>query len=208
MIRVTEYRLVVLLLALVACSGDVTAPARQAESTGAASGSTSFLPTVPGLPDLPGLPGSPILPRADTSGVTLIDCPASATQSVTSRIGPSGGLLAIGNTRVIIPLGAVLFPQDFTLTVPESRFAEIRVSTGTAEHYVFQLPIAMSIDYSRCATPALDQQQLSVWNIDPDNKALLEQMIGVDNKLTHTVVFTTIHLSGYAVADRSEQVGS
>jgi hypothetical protein len=61
----------------------------------------------------------------------------------------------------------------------------------------------MSIDYSRCATPELDQHTLSVWNIDPDSKALLEQMTSVDLKLTHTITFTTIHLSGYAVADRT-----
>jgi hypothetical protein len=40
-----------------------------------------------------------------------------------------------------------------------------------------------------------------VWNIDPSSKELLERMIGVDEKLTHTLIFTTIHLSGYAVAD-------
>lgn len=188
MIRVTEFRLAVALLAVAACSGDVTAPVQQAAAPGNTAGNSSLLP---------------FLPRADATSATLIDCPTSVTQSTTSRIGPSGGLLAIGNTRVIIPLGAVLFPQDFTLTVPASRFAEIRVRTGMAEHYLFQLPIVMAIDYSRCATPALDQQQLSVWNIDPDSKALLDQMTGVDEKLTHTIVFTTIHLSGYAVADRT-----
>jgi hypothetical protein len=185
MIRVTELRFALALLAVAACSGDVTAPSRQAPATPGSS--TPLL----GILE----PGA--------SSATLIDCPVATTESVTSRIGYSGGVLSLGNTRVVIPLGAVLFPQDFTLTIPASHYAEIRVRTGSAEHYLFQVPIAMTIDYSRCATAATDQRLLTVWNIDPDSKALLEPMTGVDDKLTHTIVFTTIHLSGYAVADRT-----
>jgi hypothetical protein len=189
MIRVTEFRLAVALLALAACSGDVTSPTRPAELSSGATG--SVLPW-------------PARPRADLTGATLISCPTATAQSVTSRIGPLGGLLALGDTRVVIPLGAVLFPEDFTLTIPASQYAEIRVRAGTAEHYLFQYPVAMTIDYSRCATPKLDTHPLSVWNVDEDSRALLEQMIGVDVKLTHTITFTTIHLSGYAVADRTD----
>jgi hypothetical protein len=189
MIRVTEFRLAVVLLAVVACSGDVTSPTQPAANV--SSGATGSLLPWPGKP------------RPDVTGVTLIACPTATAQSVTSRIGPAGGLLTIGNTSVVIPIGAVLFPQDFTLTIPASQYAEIRVRAGSAEHYLFQYPVAMTIDYSRCATPALDQHALSVWNVDEDSHALLEQMVGVDLKLTHTIVFTTIHLSGYAVADRT-----
>jgi len=189
MIRVTEFRLALALLALAACSGDVTTPTQPAAASPGATG---------GL-----LPWSG-RPRADVAGVTLIDCPTATAQSVTSHIGPLGGLLALGNTRVVIPIGAVLFPEDFTLTIPASQHAEIRVRAGSAEHYLFQSPVLMTIDYSRCATPALDGHALSVWNVDEDTDALLEQMTGVDVKLTHMITFTTIHLSGYAVADRTD----
>jgi len=196
MIRVTELRLALALLAVAACSGDVTSPTPPANPTSGAS-TSSLLPGV--LRDL--------LP-VDTTGTALISCPTEATQTVSSTIGPSGGVLAIGNTTVVIPLGAVLFPEDFSLTVPASQYAEIRVRAGTAEHYVFQLPVTMTIDYSRCASPALDAQALSVWNIDPDSKALLAPMASVDEKLTHVITFTTIHLSGYAVADRTDSTGT
>ena len=186
MIRITEFRLALALLAVVACSSDVTAPTPRTDVAPA----TGLLPL-------------PLLPGVDTSGIALLDCPTPDAQSVSARIGPSGGVLAVGGTRVVIPLGAVLFPEDFTLTVPASRYAEIRVRPGDAEHYLFQLPVVMTIDYSRCATPALDLRPLTAWNIDPDSKALLEPMTGVDDKLTHTIMFTTIHLSGYAVADRT-----
>lgn len=189
MIRVTEFRLALALLALTACAGDVTSPTAPAEvSPGAPA---SLLPW-------PGTPGPTV------NSATLISCPTATTQSVTSRVGPLGGVLALGNTRVVIPLGAVLFPEDFTLTIPASQYAEIRVRAGDAEHYLFRYPVAMTIDYSRCATPELDGHALAVWNIDEDSKALLERMISVDEKLTHTILFTTIHLSGYAVADRTD----
>lgn len=201
MIRVTELRLTVALLAVAACSADVTAPTPHAARAGNVASAPALLP-LPAPGPLPGL--LPGLLGGSPTGAALIDCPTPGTQSVTSRIGPEGGVLAIGGTSVVIPIGAVLFPEDFTLTVPASPYAEIRVRAGSAEHYLFQSPVAMTIDYSRCASPALDQRTLSVWNIDPDTKALLEQMVGVDEKLTHTIVFTTIHLSGYAVADRTD----
>lgn len=189
MIRVTELRLALALLVLTACSADVTTPVPHDVRPAGGTASPSL------LSDLLG---------ADTTGTALIQCPSTTTQSVTSRIGLAGGVLAIGNTTVVIPLGAVLFPQDFTLTVPASPYAEIRVRAGSAEHYLFQTPVSMTIDYSRCASPALDRHALRAWNIDENSKALLEPMVSVDEKLTHTVVFTTIHLSGYAVADRSD----
>jgi hypothetical protein len=188
MTRVTEFRLALVLLALMACSSDVTSPTPRADESSGAAGS---LLTWPGRP------------RASAGSATLINCPTATAQSVTSHIGPLGGLLALGSTRVVIPLGAVLFPEDFTLTIPASQHAEIRVRAGSAEHYLFQRPVLMTIDYSRCATPELDRHLLSVWNVDEESDALLEQMIGVDLKLTHTITFTTIHLSGYAVADRT-----
>jgi len=191
MIRVTDFRLFVALLAVAACTGDVASPTRPLNGGAGAAGSSALLP----LPTL--------LTQPSASDATLIACPTATTQSVTSRIGPLGGLLALGNTRVVIPVGAVLLPQDFTLTIPASSYAEIRVRAGSAEHYLFKQPVLMTIDYSRCATPELERHQLAVWNIDETSKTLLEQMIGVDEKLTHTIVFTTIHLSGYAVADRT-----
>lgn len=181
MTQVTDFRRAVALLAVMACSGDAPAPT-QASSTAA---SAQILWS----------------PAPATQKATLIECPAATPQSTSARIGPLGGILALGNTRIVIPLSAVLFPTKFTLTIPGSNLAEIEVSAEGTSHYLFRLPIAMAIDYSRCNQPELDHEALSVWNIDPQSKQLLERMIGVDEKLTHTVVFTTIHLSGYAVAD-------
>jgi hypothetical protein len=132
---------------------------------------------------------------------SLIKCPAGPEQSASALIGPLGGMLAVGNTRVVIPENAVLSPTTFTLTVPASKYVEIEVTTDASEHYVFSQPVLVTLDYGRCDRAKLLREPLSVWNIDPQTKALLEPMISVDDKLTRTVTFTTLHFSGYAVAD-------
>src|SRR6266496_3045972 len=51
---------------------------------------------------------------------SLITCSPATPQSITSVIGPLGGVLAVGGNQVVIPLNAVLEPTTFTLTVPAS----------------------------------------------------------------------------------------
>jgi hypothetical protein len=134
-------------------------------------------------------------------GPTLINCPAGEAQTASALIGPLGGVLAAGNTQVVIPANAVLSPTTFNLTVPASKYVEIEVTTDASEHYVFAQPVVVTLDYGRCGRSNILRAPLTAWNIDPDTKALLEPMVSVDNKLTQTVTFTTLHFSGYAVAD-------
>jgi hypothetical protein len=132
---------------------------------------------------------------------SLIDCPPGPGQSATALIGPLGGVLAVGGTQVVIPANAVLSPTTFTLTIPASKYVEIDVTTDASEHYVFAQPVVVTLDYGRCGRSDLLRAPLTAWNIDPQTKALLEPMVSVDDKLAQTVTFTTVHFSGYAVAD-------
>ena len=85
--------------------------------------------------------------------------------------------------------------------MPASRYVEVEVTADGGEHYVFDSPVTVSLDYGRCNRPDLDQATLTAWNIDPQSKALLEPMGGADDKSQHVITFSTIHFSGYAVAD-------
>jgi hypothetical protein len=176
MMRITRLGTALLLAALVGCLGDSNTP------TG------------------PGKDQGPTKSWSDAEGTALIDCPAPTTQSSSGLIGPLGGVLSVGGVRVIVPVDAVLVPTSFTLTVPASNYMEIDVRAGDADHFVFERAVVVAIDYGRCDLPRF-HGALSVWNIDPDTKALLEQMPSVDSQLTHTIIFSTIHFSGYAVAD-------
>jgi hypothetical protein len=175
MMRITQIGGALLLAALMGCPGDSGTPTGPSKDPG---------PTK----------------SLSAASAALISCPAPATQASSGVIGPLGGLLAVGGVRVVVPANAVLAPTSFTLTVPESNYLEIDVKAGDADHFVFARPVIVAIDYGRCGLPRF-HGALSAWNIDPDTKALLEQMPSVDSQLTQTIIFSTIHFSGYAVAD-------
>jgi hypothetical protein len=134
-------------------------------------------------------------------GNNLVECPAQETSSSTEIVTPLGGLVSVGGTSVSIPAGALLSPATVTVTLPASQFMEVDISVEGVEHFIFELPITVTVSYARCARSNIDKFPLTAWYIDSQTKALLEPMGGVDNKLTETVTFTTPHLSGYALAD-------
>lgn len=164
-----------------------------AAALGLAACSDSGAPTAPsGSSKFLGLGGSP--------SSSLIECSSSETQSATSVIGLLGGTISVGGTSVVFPEG-VLDNSTVELTVPASKYVEINVTVDGQPHFLFSAPVVVTIDYSRCTRNDLFSKTLSVWNIDPDSKALLEDMGGLDDKLTQTITFTTDHFSGYAIAD-------
>jgi hypothetical protein len=138
---------------------------------------------------------------ASTSAATLISCPTDQPTVTEATIGLLGGLLQLGTTTISIPLGAVLVPTTFRIEVPASNYMEISVTGGDAEHFLFERPVSITIDYSRCDRAVTDAAPLSVWYIDEDTKALLEDMGGVDDKVARKITFRTGHLSGYAIAN-------
>src|SRR3982751_4179838 len=170
MTRISRFGSVLLLAALVGCLGDSGTPTRPAKDQGPTKllGSTS---------------------------ASLLPCPGAVSESGTGLIGPLGGVLSVDGVQVIVPANAVLAPTSFTLTVPQSDYLEIDVKAGDADHFVFERPVVVTIDYGRCGLPRF-HDVLSAWNIDPDTKALLEKMPSVDSQLTHTIIFSTTHFSG------------
>jgi hypothetical protein len=134
------------------------------------------------------------------SGPRLVECQTSESISTDGTIGALGGTISIGGTSVLIPAGALLGPTDVRLTIPASKYVEVEIRAGNQEHFLFELPIAVTIDYSRCDRSDVLFKPLSAWYIDAETKQLKENMSGVDNKLTRSVTFTTPHLSGYAIA--------
>ncbi|HMC57239.1 MAG TPA: hypothetical protein VKH19_18815 [Gemmatimonadaceae bacterium] len=109
--------------------------------------------------------------------------------------------MSVAGTTVAIPAGALLGPTAVTVTVPASPYMEIDVSVAGVDHFLFEQPITMTVGYSRCTSLWTRLLPLTAWYINSETNALIEPMVSVDNKLTRTVTFTTIHLSGYALAN-------
>ena len=139
--------------------------------------------------------------RSDGTSPSLIECPSNETTTTSAIVGLLGGVIQLGGTSVTIPSGALTTPTLLQVSIPASRFMEIDVTAVGFTSCVFQQPISVTIDYSRCARSDLDQQTLHVWHIDPVTKQLLEDMGGTDDKASRRITFSTGHLSGYAVAN-------
>jgi hypothetical protein len=93
-----------------------------------------------------------------------------------------------------------LAATTITLTIPASQYMEIEVKANDLTSFLFQQSVSITIDYSRCSAAEASKTPLTVWHIDTQTKRLLENMGGADDKTTHSITFTTGHLSGYAVA--------
>jgi hypothetical protein len=170
--------LVAALLVVGSCRDQTTAPVTPGSTGGSAPASGLF----------------------NQSGPVLLACPTNETQSTSGLIGDLGGTLSLGGTSVAIPLGALLGPTTVEMTIPAGRDMEVDLTVNGGQHITFLQPVVVTIDYSRCNRLNTLLRRLSVWNIDPDTKALLQDMGGVDNKLAQTIVFLSTHFSGFAIA--------
>ena len=139
--------------------------------------------------------------RSDGSSPSLVECPSNETTTTSAVVGLLGGAINLGGTSITIPAGALTAPTLLQVTVPASRYMEIDVTAVGFTSFLFQQPVSVTIDYSRCTRSDIDQKTLHVWHIDPVTKELLEDMGGTDDKASRRITFTTGHLSGYAVAN-------
>jgi hypothetical protein len=137
---------------------------------------------------------------ASTGSPQLVACPSTQPRSTIGIVGFFGGVINLGPVSVTIPRGALSLPTLLTVTVPASPYMEVDIRANNFTSFLFNSPISVSIDYSRCDPASTDGQALSVWHIDQVTKALLENMGGVNDPVARRITFSTPHLSGYAIA--------
>lgn len=170
----------------------------------AATGIVAFVACA--TPDITGIDRQPAEQDASLfffggGGPKLIECPSSESFFNSGVIGAAGGLLSAGGVTIAIPANALLANATVSITVPASKYVEAEISVQGSEHFVFQLPVVVTMSYARCSRSNIDLMPLSAWYIDSNTKQLLEKQPSFDNKLLRTVTFTTGHLSGYAIAN-------
>lgn len=132
---------------------------------------------------------------------TLLVCPTTDAASARAVIGPAGGTIGARGTTLTIPPGGVLDSTLFEVVVPVSQYMETDIHAVGVDHYVFQKPATITINYARCPSSALPASgALEGVYVDTATYEILQQMGGVNDKTGHKVSFTTPHLSGYIVA--------
>lgn len=155
-------------------------------------------PTSP-LATQPTVPGARF--STSTASPSLLVCPSRHTQTATRVVGPEGGELVIAGSRIQIPAGAVAQPTTFTITAPAGRYMQLDISAQGYDHFFFQKPATVTINYARCGNVGDIASALSAWYIDTTTGTLLENMGGADSRPGRKFTFQTGHLSGYAIAE-------
>src|SRR3954471_6373862 len=85
------------------------------------------------------------------SSPTLLQCPTTQTQTTSALVTTLGATLSLGGTSVRIPASALTAATTITLRVPASQYMEIEVRANDLTSFLFQQPISVTIDYSRCS---------------------------------------------------------
>jgi hypothetical protein len=148
----------------------------------------------PGGPLAPGTPG-----RSTSAAPVLIDCPATVDSTSTKILGPSGGTLRVGRHRLDAPVGAVTSTLGFRAEVRSSPYFEVDFSAYGWSSYVFNRPVQITLDYSRCPAESIEGKTLHVLYIDPVTKTILQDLGGYDDRSSRTITTSTNHLSDYAI---------
>ena len=137
-------------------------------------------------------------------GTAAIKCPTdqslSASGTILPLVGGSVTALPTATSIVLLP-GSLLAPTTLDVTVPASKYMLVDIKADATDHFIFQLPVTVTIDYSRCDADDLPSGALSVWVLDPITGRLTEKMESADDRLLRHITFATGHLTSYVVAE-------
>lgn len=157
-------------------------------------------------PEAAPLAGTPkvAMQRRDSDGrghpnsqrAALVRCENHPTWVGSAEIGPSGGQLVVGSSRVIVPPGALNKKVLVTATMPAGEFITVRFEFQP-DGLVFKKPAGLVLNASGC-----DIQEWQAPNIVylGDNGEILEYIESSYSNFWHTVAAPIWHFSGYAIA--------
>jgi hypothetical protein len=148
-------------------------------------------------------PQSPLAPSearlSTASAPTLVECPTTTDSEGSALLGLLGGSVHVNGHRLDAPIGAVLSLLGFEAEVHPSPFLEVEFHARGLLTYHFSKPVRITIDYSRCPIENIDGKTLHVLYIDPNTKAILQDLGGIDDRPARKISTTTDHLSDYAL---------
>lgn len=125
----------------------------------------------------------------------LLRCSPRPAAVATATIGPAGGIIDVGDHRLIIPAGALSSDVTITATAPASAARQVKFEP---EGLSFALPARLTMSYANCSG-ALSLLPKNV-AYTTDLLAILEILASSDDRTTQTVSTYLEHFSRYAVA--------
>lgn len=133
------------------------------------------------------------------AGGRLITCPASDVQVVSGNIGVGGGRIGVNGHELLVPKGALSSPQRFQMEVRSSPHLVVSFRAEGHEHFQFNAPVFLTLNYSRCESDAESAPELRMYYVDAASLSILEDVGGVMDTGANSVTAATDHLSDYAV---------
>lgn len=131
-----------------------------------------------------------------TRNAALVRCERHPTWTGSAVIGPNGGQLLVGSSRVIVPAGALNKKVFITATMPEGEFITIRFEFQP-HGLVFKKPAGLILNASRCDIPSWAAPDIVYLS---DTGEILERIDSYYSNYWHTVAAPIWHFSGYAIA--------
>ena len=148
------------------------------------------------------MPTRPRLSGEALAQLSLVRCSApSAPTTTVGEIDIWGGELNTGDAQLEVPFAAVWYDTPVQVVVPTSEYIEVELHAVGHDHFEFERPVTVTLDFSRCAADALPLDRMRVVYIDATSRQILEDMGGTVDPVARTITFETGHFSSYAVAE-------
>lgn len=126
----------------------------------------------------------------------LVRCEQHPTWTGSAVIGPNGGTLLVGSSRVIVPPGALNKKVFITATMPAGEFITIRFEFQP-HGLVFKKPAGLILNASGCDIPSWAAPDIVYLS---EAGEILEYIDAYYSNYWHTVAAPIWHFSGYAIA--------
>lgn len=160
----------------------------------------SDAPTVAPLRPAPAVPPAnthDVVGRPDSSWrAGLVTCERHPTYVGSAEIGPRGGTLVVGRSRVIVPPGALTKTVHITATIPAGDHITIQFQFSP-HGLVFRKPAGLVLDASGCDIPSYYAPSIVYLG---DNGEILQYIQSYYSNHWHFVAAPIWHFSRYAVA--------
>ncbi|HEX7939720.1 MAG TPA: hypothetical protein VF483_12110 [Gemmatimonadaceae bacterium] len=128
-----------------------------------------------------------------TDQAALVWCESHGPASASADIGPSGGIIAVGNARLILPAGALSTTVHVTASQPGGHNAMVTFEPSGLQ---FKKPAGLQFDVSGCDVGDYTPDVVYM----NDEGVIVERIDAVYSNYWHQVAAPINHFSNYALA--------
>ena len=139
------------------------------------------------------LPGTTRLPSAGSNQAALVWCENHGPATASADIGPSGGIIAVGNARLILPAGALATTVRVVATQPGGPNATVSFEPSGLQ---FKNPAGLQFDVSGCDVSRYTPDVVYL----NEEGVIVERIEAVYSNYWRQVAAPVKHFSSYALA--------